>query len=193
MPVVRQLPDTIESLTFEAGPPRTPGLHVSEVIQSMLRDLDGKRYGSDDTDQDKARRAIYFEEGFAFERVMEQAFAARRIDILRPGELEMDGILLSPDGVSLDDGADDEIKYTRKSMPDTPLGPKFWGWMTQFKAYCRALETDRVRVRGLFVNGDYKHGKVPDYRAWEIRFTKQEIEQNWGAILRHAEEKGMRG
>jgi hypothetical protein len=182
----RRLPDTLADVTFDPGPPRSEGLHVSTIIQSMLRDMDAKKYGSD---QDKAKQALFWQWGFAFERVMERAFAENRIDVLRPGELEMDGVYLTPDGVSLDDGANDEIKVTWRSPKGFPYDQKWWNYITQFKAYCRVLGTNTVRVRKLYAVGDM--GRLPSHEAWELTFTNDEIEKNWQLLLRHAKQKGM--
>lgn len=188
MPHIVRLADTFETLVFEAGPPRTPGLHVSDIIQSMLRDIDAKKYSNDGNSE---TRQLYFQTGFAFERVMEQAFNARRLNIFRPGELAMDGVLLSPDGVNLDEGADDEIKWTTRSSRDALMGSKWNGWHMQFMAYCRALGTRTAIVRALFAMGDWKT-KQPEFGTYRVTYTNQEIETNWRALMKHAEQKGMR-
>lgn len=187
--IVRKLPDTFDQLVFEAGAPRNPGCHVSDIVQSMLREMDAKKYAEDRFPPDQ--KQLFLHSGFAFEKLVEQAFQSRRADIIRPGEFEMDGVYLTPDGLDLDTGYNDEIKLTWKSLNGAPHGPKFWGWIAQFKAYCRVLGTNKCVVRGLFVNGDYRHGYLPDYGVWEIEFTRGEIEQNWRLLLDHAKRKGM--
>lgn len=185
------LPDeTFDRLTFEASQPdRTPGLHVSSIIYDIQKRMDKDRYDEDRFDE--SVKHLYRQVGFAFEDCIERSLNHRRVDIVRPPELEMDGIYLSPDGMDPMKWMNDEIKFTWKSSNDAPHHPKFWGWRSQFMAYARALGTDRTVLRAAFVNGNYKD-YVPQYKVWELRFTKQEIEANWKMLLKHAEEAGLR-
>ncbi len=176
----------ITHLGFEPGPPRSPGLHLSEITQSILRDLDPEKYGSG-----KVYPNDYREVGFAFEKILEDAFLSRRIDIVRPGEFVKHGIAMSPDGIDLDQWRLREFKATWKSMRNAPTDKKFWQYLVQMKAYCHAIETNRSRLDVLFINGDYRDGFVPTSRAWEFEFTARELEENWTMILNHARAKGL--
>jgi hypothetical protein len=192
--------ETIESLVFEAAPQRTPGLHVSQIIKSICIDIDPKRF----TQENERLPWERFESGFTFERVLEVALQSRRADIFRPGEVEKDGIILSPDGI---DAAGDEFsfaatwvpgyvdwvleeyKFTWMSSREAPDAAKFIHWFWQMKAYCYALETLRARLRVLFVNGDYQ-GSGPQYKVWDIQFTERELIENWNMLLGQARAKG---
>lgn len=182
--VITAQADTIESLAFEAAPPRTPGLHLSQIIQSLCRKLDPKRYAAG---QDLPWNR--FECGFTFERVLEMAFASRRAGIFRPGEIELDGIIMSPDGIDPDGWVLEEYKLTWMSSTDAPEAAKFWKWIVQMQAYCYALGTCRARLRVLFLNGDYKTC-APDYRVWEFQFTDAELHSTWKMLLSEARAEG---
>lgn len=180
------LPDTIDSLTFEASPERTPGLHLSQILKSICAELDPKRFSGGPLDFNK------IETGFTFERVLETAFQSRRENIFRPGEIELDGVLMSPDGLDASDPAGlvlEEFKCTWMSDREAPHSTKFWHWLAQMKAYCYALGTTRARLRALFVNGNYKNSG-PTYHVWDVRFTETELDENWRMVVGHARMKG---
>lgn len=192
--------ETIEQLVFEASPERTPGLHVSQIIKSICVELDPKRFSQENERLPWER----FETGFTFERVLEMAIQARRANIFRPGEIEKDGIIMSPDGIDLDStaflfntifipGWDDcvleEYKFTWMSSNEAPTASKFLHWFWQMKAYCYALQTLRARLRVMFVNGDYR-GSGPQYRVWDVLFTEAELIDNWQMLLGQARAKG---
>lgn len=184
---ITEVPDcTIESITLEASPPRSEGLHLSTVIRSILADLDPKTYGPD-----SAPDWNRFEMGFTFERVLEHAFATRREDIVRPGEFVLDGIAMSPDGIAVDAWRLEEFKLTWKSMREAPHGRKFWPWIVQMKAYCKGIGAQHARLRALFVNGDYRDGYQPQFRAWDFEFSAREIDENWDMVVNHARAKGL--
>lgn len=181
--VITLTDETIESLTFDASPTRTDGLHVSTIIKSICQEIDPKRFS---TKGDLPWNR--FETGFTFERVLELAFASRLPHIFRPGEIELDGILMSPDGIDPDGFVLEEYKCTWMYSNDAPDSTKFWHWFVQMKAYCHALGTLRARLRVLFVNG--WGNKEPEYKVWNIAFTDAELQDNWNMILKHARGKG---
>lgn len=183
--IVTACDDTIDQLVFDAGTPRSPGLHVSTIIKSICHEIDPKRFPlSADGDLPWNR----FEVGFTFERVLEQAFASRLPHIFRPGEIFLDGIYLSPDGIDPDGWVLEEYKATWMTSHDAPEGAKFWHWKIQMMAYCHALGTLRARLRALFING--WGDKNPQYKVWEFEFTEHELLCNWSMILRQAQAKG---
>ena len=188
--------ETIESLVFAGQPERTPGLHVSQIIKSICVEIDPKRF----TQENERLPWERFETGFTFERVLEVALQSRRAEIFRPGEVEQDGIILSPDGIDPDGSVFsfatlndpyilEEFKFTWMSVREAPQHSKFLHWFWQMKAYCHVLGTPRARLRALFVNGDYK-GSGPLYRVWDIQFTEQELLDNWQMLVQHARAKG---
>lgn len=186
MPEITHLPDeTLDRLVVEASPERTPGLHLSQIIRSILQSLEPGKYGSGPIDP------LYTEPGFAFERVLETAFQSRRVDIFRPGEVEKDGVICSPDGVELVGGEVwlEEFKSTDMSMVGCPLDPKFRKWLWQIAAYCYVLQTTKSRLRVLWWRGDYKKVRRA-YTVHEIVWTWEELESTWKFLIDHARMKG---
>ena len=188
--------ETIENLVFEGSPVRTPGLHVSQIIKSICIDIDPKRFKQENERLPWER----FETGFTFERVLEMALQSRRADIFRPGEVEQDGIILSPDGIDPDGSIFsfatpgdpfilEEYKFTWMSSREAPDATKFLHWFWQMKAYCHALQTTRARLRVMFINGNYTDNS-PIYRVWDIQFTERELLENWHMLVQHARAKG---
>jgi hypothetical protein len=170
---------SVADLGLEPNPPRSDTLHVSTLIKAILVGLEPERF-SNDSDP-----SVKFEMGFAVERAIEEAWRLRRIEVLRPGEFEKDGITGSPDGVSFDSDGPivDEIKCTWMSSRGAPEDKKFWHWLVQMKAYCYLLDTTRARLHTFFVNGDYAQHREPQYLSWDLQFTEREILENWNMLL----------
>jgi len=113
------------------------------------------------------------------------------------GELELDGIAGSPDGITmfpdlpaykgLGEACVEEIKLTWKSGRQPIEDPKFWMWLCQIKAYCKMLPCLCARLHVTFVRADYSKG--PDapaclYRVYCLQFSQAELDQNWDMLLR---------
>lgn len=183
--IVDRLPDTLDSLLLEASPARTPGLHLSDVIKSILDTTEpGKYSGPIDP--------LYTDPGFTFERLLETAWTSRLVNIVRPGEFERDGIICSPDGIDINDPHRPElieIKITEMSSVDCPLDPKFRKWLWQMGAYCHVCGLTSARLHALFLRGDYKK-KRREYGVWRITWTLEELDSVWSMIIGHARDKG---
>lgn len=165
-----------------AGPPRSLGLHVSQVLKSILVQLEPDRFGGE---MDYTR----IELGFAVEALIEHAFRDRQKQINRVGELVKDGIAGTPDGIGFegDHMIVHEIKCTWMSATGCPDHKKFVHWLWQIKAYCHMAETTHARLHVFFVNGNYKDLRSPQYCEWDLLFSPGELEENWQMILRAAE------
>lgn len=172
---------SVADLGLEASPPRSNTLHVSTLIKAILMGLEPARFGGTDDP------SVKFEMGFAVERAIEEAWRLRRIDVLRPGEFEKDGITGSPDGVSFIVGTPivEEIKCTWMSSRGCPDDRKFIHWIWQMKAYCHLIDTDRARLHAFFVNGDYVQ-REPQYLSWDLKFSERELEENWSMLRNQA-------
>jgi hypothetical protein len=65
---------------------------------------------------------------------------------------------------------------------------------TQMKLYCRALQTPYARLIAFFVNGDYSRGRqgpAHELLAWDIEFSRRELEDEWELCMAFARRKGM--
>jgi hypothetical protein len=172
------------------APPRTPGIHVSDVLRRMLVDIG--RYEKDAVFND-----VRGDLGFAWEDVLSTVLAGRMADEsgyvrLPMMELERDGIYGSPDGVLLDAATDEffieETKATWMSATHAIDSPKLLPWVMQGKTYCCLAGCTRLRIRAFFVNGNYKFdGAGPTVREWWITFTARELAEWWSAFTRMAD------
>jgi len=190
-----QITDVLWEKTMfdDEGDPRREGLHLGTIINS-IKENSGLAYrGEGFTDmQLTAEIGLLWE--LALSRIMREKYA------VRPPQIQLDGIWISPDGVSftdsvgsmsvaLDPASDtpfvvEEYKCTWKSTKRNPT--EDWTYMTQIKSYCHALGTTVAVLRVFYLMGDYK-GSGPQYRIARIRFTSAELEDNWKMIVQHKE------
>ena len=163
--------EIVEEFPRVEGPPRSKGLHVSDIIRDMVP-------------HNTWENNLFMEVGFIWERALSLAFGEELAN--RPGEIVKDGIAMSPDGMDWENWVLEEYKSTWKSSRHLPVDNEYW--MRQTQAYCLALGTCVVRMRILYVMGNYA-GSGPQYKVYEIHFTSRELEENWQAILNHARHK----
>lgn len=174
---------------------RSGGLHLSDVIRDVaLRSgiLDSKYAEQSDDDQSFVMKVSL---GLAWEDWL--AANVHRDVCYHPGETMVDGISMSPDGVSFSKALspkDDiptvhEFKLTWKSMKRDISGE--WMWLAQIKGYCHAMKTTRAVLHVYWVNGDYSHDgplSGPQYRMYGLEFTLIELSENWRMITGNADQ-----
>lgn len=183
--LVTKRPDTLDQLLLEATPSRSPGLHVSQIIRSICAALEPAKFPSGPVNP------LYTDPGFTFERVLETAWASRQAGIFRPGEVEKDGVICSPDGIELR-GPDViliESKMTEMSMVNCPLDPKFRKWLWQIAAYCYVVGTTNARLHVLWLRGDYKKVRRA-YEVFDITWDFDELVATWDLLITHARDRG---
>ena len=167
------------------NPPRPAGLHLSQIIKSLLLTIDPDRYG-----QPLHESKVLT--GLAFERVLEQGFGAVASDSFRPDPIQADGIWCSPDHLGMDPVRVKEFKLTwyssSKSCPDDEV---YWPWLVQIKGYCHAVGTLLGELWVFHVNGDYKPPRPPERPlVLSLEFTDLELRENWDMLTGHAREQG---
>lgn len=165
---------------------RSAGLHLSTIY----RDIESCFVIRDE--MSPRQLATYGAGGFVWERMFEQAIklSIATGDIVRPGEFFVDGIIGSPDYIDLPRWRVIETKCTwRSSRKLDALEKNFWVWLVQIKGYCRMVGSQEAVLNVLFINGDYA-GSGPVIRSLELKWTRKEIEENWGMIKGHARKKG---
>lgn len=167
---------------------RSPGLHVSTIIRSIMTTLQPKRFASRG---DEGPPIEWISAGTIWEYLLEAAMTklAAGHTLIRPGEIEKDGIVSTPDALSMGDWIVHEFKFTWMSSRDAIDHIKFHHWIIQIKAYCHVLGSKHARLHGFFVMGDYK-GSGPQPLAWDLEFTHLELIENWEMLTNHAREKG---
>ena len=126
------------------------------------------------------------EAGYIWEEYLSLAYAHRLAH--RPGEVTLDGITGSPDGIAEDPFGEahiavEEYKYTWRSARNLPS--TVWWWMTQGKSYCHMMGTNVLILRVFYSQGDYS-GSGPFPRMYWIGFEPEELLSNWRMITTHA-------
>lgn len=194
---------TSKDVTLVLPPPiiaRSPGTHVSGIIRAIAMHTGIlKPDGVDEpsmadikmiTDQVAVTRILI---GLAWEEYYLGVFLKRDKVQKHPGELSVDGIHMSPDGISRDwlkplHGVGvmitrvHEVKATYKSINTVGDMSNQWLWLTQVKAYCKGLKTTHAKLHVLFLCGDYKMPIRPIVREWTLEFTQHEIDENWSML-----------
>ena len=155
-------------------------LHLSDIYTDLENTLFPR-----DTSADM-NNPLWAEVGFLWEDVLTRSLADHCSE--RPGEVELDGIVGSPDGYDKSTGILDEYKCTWKSI-NNAHPENVWKWMTQVKGYCKMLGTNTVRFHILYIMGNYR-GSGPLYRSYLFTFTDIEIEENWSMLVNHAKSRG---
>lgn len=180
---------------------RSSGVHLSDIIRALMQRLEKdrtvKKYGpSFDIAEGVPARV---EAGILWEPILEESLR-RKYATIRPAEIvSPEGIAMSPDGLNPVLMAGEEYKLTWKScrggLVDEYGMPreKFLPWFVQMKGYAKWLEVDRFILRVFFVNGDYSRGPDggPQLKSYDLRFTEDEIDENWRLILAVAREEGL--
>ena len=190
-------------LTQSFGEPRPPGLHISDFYNSYYKALNPKKYGRGGDDPKDLWTL-----GMAFEDMLEKGFQ-ERLTLAegsgRPGALKVtiDGhdVWYSPDLLIFNGKTRlGEIKLTFMSPKGhfpwalgkvyDGFGSKADKYLTQMKLYCKCLGTRDARLYAFFVPEAIKAtGKA--LRAWDIRFTQREINEEWDTIMRHVKQEGL--
>lgn len=179
---------------------RSSGMHVSTLIKSIavktgilkgVSTNNGRFKSGSIIDESDFPLCMFL--GMAFE----DKLATQYPDMLyHIGELSLDGIAGSPDGITLfpgtkdyenlGDGCVEEFKLTWKSARHPLEHPNNWMWLTQVKAYCKMLPCLCARIHVVYVNGDYSYerpGMPCMYRVYAIRFEQYELDQTWRMLL----------
>ncbi len=197
--IIRPCPTGLEGLLGLSTGPRGTGLHVSDIYNDLYARLEPDRYGGKGgPDPLRLEAGLGFES--ELEAMLEAGIKRRLVRQLgrRPGELVSDeGILMSPDLILFNgDLRVGEIKLTWMSCAEMPMEEatafpvKFRKWQCQIMSYCRLIGTNKARLIGFFVNGDYRP-PTPKLLAWDIEFTDQEIRDNWTMLINHAKHMGV--
>ncbi len=179
--------------------PRSKGIHVSGLIRAIALEvgfLDKK--WADDLSLSDAKEItdpasiLRMRIGLAWE---EHLIPTLENVIDHPGEMLLQGVYMTHDGESVDrvllstkgwELVVHEVKATYKSTKTAGDLKTQWLWLTQLKAYCKGLGTRFARIYILFICGDYSYPISPIYKAYEIEFTEEEIEQSWTMLIDYA-------
>lgn len=193
--------------------PRTEGVHLSAIIRSIAG-----RYGilaaewvedlslCDSREIKDIGSILRIMIGLAWEDWFSQTLPEVTY---HPGEMELGGIYMTPDGDSVDviklhkpvvttrgDTLSTvwipklhEFKTTYKSTKTVGDMRSQWMWLTQCKGYCKAMGTRFARIYVLFLCGDYKFPITPQHRVWDIEFTQEEVDETWEMLVEYKDKQ----
>lgn len=162
---------------------RSPGLHVSDIYRALERELDEKKKAW------PGGVSLYAETGFLFEEALEVAFRQRTGTDYRVGEIIKDGVIMSPDGVNVAAWELEEYKCTWTSS-NKPIGSR-WAWLTQIKSYLYGLDMCVCLLRVLYICGNYRDIRGPQYMEYRLEFDPVELETNWKMLIDYAHSREM--
>ena len=190
MPVITEI--TAELLLVsdqfsDTQTPRSPGLHLSDIISDLGRKLGYlETYDNDDLNVRESRFSLGFIwENFVATQMRDTTIAYSNGVIFRPPELTIDGIHMSPDAFDLAMPGLREYKCTAKSMGREIGSEKFWMWWTQIQAYCHGMGVNEAILQVMFLNGNWSDRAGAHQRAWKAVFADHELLENWTMLMNH--------
>jgi hypothetical protein len=171
---------------------RSPGLHHSSVLSDLLTRMGHWappiiHPNQESQDREKVMVMTRMQLGQAFEEILVDRYARTYPDrYYHPGELEIDGLPITPDLVDSLDYGPDSIKYTWLSSKHPIYSDKFtYHWM-QIMSECIALHSDIGRLHICHNMGDYSYGNdAVVFNVWQQQFTRQELDHHRTIILKH--------
>lgn len=173
-------------------PNRGKGLHASDIYGDYYKQLYPKKYNNP-KNNDPFVQDLLFAIGLAWEQYFEKVLKANGELVDRPGELESeDGVKYSPD-LLIVNGQDriGEIKATYMSTNNCVPGKRdFEKYLSQGMLYCFWSNIPRIRYYVLHLHGDWR-GKLLDFKAYDIEFTKRELIDEHRKMMKHAKDEGM--
>ena len=168
-----------EPFPMAQGPPRSPGIHLTNITNDIYYTV---LHGKDN----RTDNQIWGEVGFIWEELLTMAFREKLAN--RPGEIMLEGVAMSPDGMDWENWVVHEYKVTWRSSAKLPVDDE--RWMMQAKGYCKGLGAKTVVMKILYLMGDYRENREPVYKVYEIVFSPQELEENWQMVMAHAKWRG---
>lgn len=165
---------------------RSNGIHLSGIIKFVMVTC-GLLTPDDDTVEIMPLRMAV---GVAWEAFVVQLWPSL---IWQPGEIKMDGIVGSPDGINTQLMPEavvlEEIKCTWMSRMEPGVKPpvprnilNMKRWMMQVAGYCHMASLTHCRLHVLWVNGDYR-SSGPQYYTYLISFTEAELARMWNNMI----------
>jgi hypothetical protein len=163
---------------------RSKGVHLSGVIK-VISQKRGLLKEEDQTDDMPTVVLL----GICFEDGAVQLYEDL---IWQPGEVKKDGIIGSPDGKSPILGYLDtelgwmveEFKLTYKSNRYRQDIRAEQMWMMQIMGYLKMMGLTVARLHVLWACDNYVMPFRPKYIRYLIRFTQEELDQNWKLMLK---------
>lgn len=194
------------NLPAQTGHGRSQGVHLSKIIRAIatesgildpkwaedisLEEVSGKQEGWWNSLDPSVRLKMSI--GLAWEDWYVPMLGTVAY---HPGEMEIEGVFMTHDGESVDvlwnqgNLACHEVKATYKSTKTVANLESQWMWLAQLKGYCKGLGVTVAYMHVLFLCGDYKYPISPQLRCWKVRFTQEEIDENWDLMTGYVQHR----
>jgi len=193
------------------GEGRHPGRHISQILKRM-KIAAGENVSAIPGEQDFLRPAVGFMWEYALELVaggmtledatemaMKRVVLKQRQHIVKQLRLELESTHGTPDAldpgwtlINDTDACLESYKATwrscRKAQTMEGFADNFWAWQMQEKAYCKMAGLLKCRWIVLWVCGDYSRPIGPRTEQCMFTWTQQELDDNWNALMMHADE-----
>lgn len=187
---------------FDNSATRSPGLHVSAIIRCIaiergILTLDDLEDLSLVDVRDMSNIGILAQLRIHMGMAWDLYYLTLLPEITsHPGELEVDGVFMTPDGETISIIKVDrrptyvmrvvEVKCTYKSTKTVGDLRSQFMWLAQVKSYCNGYKTRYADLHVLFVCGNYKFPIRPMLIIYHIEFTQEEIDDNWSLLTDYA-------
>jgi hypothetical protein len=171
---------------------RSTGVHLTDIIRDMAASI-GKSKGDGSTTEDDLE--WYASGGWLWERVYDLVHreAVQDGSVYCPGEIELDGIIGTPDRIRIEPDGDRTLIELKSRWSSAykfdSLEKNYFQELTQIQSYCHMEQITRAELCVFFVAGNWRP-PVPCARAVRLEFTERELEENWEMVRGHAQRKG---
>ena len=183
------------------GEGRPEGLHLGTVLKQVKKAA-GETYRDIPGEQEGVRIQVgflwetaveYMAAGLSLDDALDTAFKRLMVhshSLATQVQVKKDGILMTPDAFDPGRGHLLSFKATWRSFAKAKskedFESNFWTWIMQEASYAYALGVDSATWVVLWVCGDYSGPKSPKVMQATVRWTAEELTENWRIVLQHA-------
>lgn len=172
---------------------RAEGLHVSDLYNGFYRSTKPGRYQSE-VEPGVEFRAL----GLAWEQYLEKRLLASGIEARRPGQFTLptptgQPVSWNPDLYIVDGNRErgGEMKLTWMSASDDFTNPKFDKYHSQTKCYGHLMQLPDWRFYVMHIMGNGKGRRDPVFHAFDVTYTKREMEEEWRTMMAYGKQAGL--
>ena len=181
--------------TFTGAPrSRDSRPHLTDIIRDMAEAIGrGKGRSGDPITEEELN--WYAAGGWLWEHVWDMAHREAVVDgtLWSPGEVELDGIVGTPDRLRVDEDGGLVVVELKTRWASArkfdDLEKWYWQELSQIAGYAKMVGTVHSELHVFYVAGNWQP-PIPTARCARIEWTERELEERWGGIVGHARRKG---
>lgn len=148
--------------------PRAEGIHVSDLIR--CRRQGWYQLNGYPTPPHSTQTLLLFLMGQGHHALLELGEPETHLEITTEDGIRITGTADRQE----EEGFPGELKTTRASYGRMKLPSEHY--VEQAASYAVMQGVDHARIYVVFLLGDYKGAKIPRIRAWDLQFTRQELD-----------------